>query len=219
MGDLDEKFIATVYTMTITVVSSGNFTSLNNSIVLYARYAHNFASDDNDEAWPIKADERSIFPRDDQYSFVCSCREKDFNHNFLALSSRIVGATISSCVRRRQQKRGRNATYMYLACNLFEKKCSIQCSRLSLLFSFYLVGVDWTRWTYANSERTMKVITFKFGWLIFIPVAQLPPGFHSDFFSLSCRMIAEDDDNDLLYHSLLRGSKKVPCVTSFSRIF
>lgn len=44
MEDLDEKFIATAYTMTITVVSSGNFTSLNNSIVLHARYVHNFAS-------------------------------------------------------------------------------------------------------------------------------------------------------------------------------
>lgn len=48
----------------------------------------------------------------------------------------------------------------------------------------------------------------------FYSAVQLPPGFHSDFFSLSYRMIAEGDDNDLLYHSLLRGSKKVPCVTS-----
>lgn len=54
----------------------------------------------------------------------------------------------------------------------------------------------------------MKVIALKFGWLIFISAAQLPPGFHSDFFSLLRRMIARDDDNDLLYHSLFRGSEK-----------
>jgi len=161
--------------------------SLNNSIVLHARYVHNlfYRSCDNDK---VKADEWLIFPHwwSSTHPFVCSRRKKDFNHDLFRSSKRIVSSTVTSCEWRRQQKRGRNATHIH-ACisRAIYLKRSVrygECSRLSLRFSFYLIAVDRTRLrTYANSKRTMKVITLKFEWLIFIPAVQLPILAHGVF--------------------------------------
>lgn len=111
--------------------------------------------------------------------------------------------------RQREQKRGRNAVHTRgAAYSLFEGKCVryvrecrshvFPLAHDSLSLQSPLTGLGRI---YANTARTMKVIALKFGWLIFIPTAQLPPDFHSNFFSLRRRMIAKGDDNDLLYHS------------------
>jgi len=145
---------------------------------------------------------------------ISFAREKNFNHDFLALCRRLdrryVGYMGTTRRGGNKRKNKMQRTYMHSHAIYLKRSARYVGNIYDFLsfFSFYF-AVDRTRWTYVNSERTMKVITFKFGWLIFISAAQLPLGFRSDFFSLSCRMIAEGDDNDLLYYSLLRGAKRL----------
>lgn len=176
-----EKFIATVHTMGISTAPNGNFTSLNNSIVLYAHYVHNLFGAlaimmryDRDRGRTSNWFSRTII------GVLSFAPRKRFQSVILSLHR--SGCGCDDFIARKQQKRQRNATHIHirvhLARSLFEEECSIHGSAhdfFSLFFFFYL-AVDRTRWTYANSERMMKVITLKFGWLIFIRAAQLPPG-------------------------------------------